>query len=112
MLKVMIIREGTRADGTQVSDVRVRNSGETFERVDIEDMPETFEAARYALLDSASDEQIVQVTSLIDQWQVGIAYEINQLVQHAGIVYRVQQGHTSQFDWLPPNVPAFFQAIE
>jgi len=111
MIRVMIIREGTRSDGTKVSDIRVRARGERFESVDIDGMPEAFEAARYALLENASDEQIVQLTSFVDQWQAGIAYKIDQLVQHAGIVYRVQQGHTSQSDWLPPNVPALFQAI-
>jgi len=113
MLRVLIIREGIAHDGTPISDVRVRgNDGSnTFERVDLANTPEAFEAARYALLDNASDEQIAQMTSLIDQWQVDAALRPGQLVLHEGIVYRVQQAHTSQADWLPQDTPALYRAL-
>ncbi|MCL2606181.1 MAG: hypothetical protein FWD93_02745 [Coriobacteriia bacterium] len=110
MVRVLIIREGILADGTKISDVRLRGrDGDDFVRVNIDDTPETFEAARYALLDNASDEQIAEMSSLVDQWEPGRALVVGGLIAHRGIVYRVLQSHTSQSDWPPARVPALFQ---
>ena len=46
-----------------------------------------------------------------DEWQVGVAYEINDEVTYDGIWYRCLQAHTSQEGWEPPNVPALWEPI-
>jgi len=112
MIRVIIIREGIDAEGNPISDVRVRGrDGDNFERLDLLDMPETFDAARHVLLDSVSDEQIMSMPSFIDRWQAGLALRPGQLVLHEDIVYRVQQAHTTQADWMPGGTPALFRAL-
>ena len=41
-------------------------------------------------------------------WQPGEALAVDDLREYQGIVYRVIQAHTSQADWLPPDVPALY----
>lgn len=106
-MKVLLMRKGKLPCGTEVSDVFVRGA----DNINIENINAVFEAARYALLDSVSDEQITQMTSLIDEWEPGVPLRPNQLVTHQGIVYRVQQGHVSQADWSPEVSPSLFRAL-
>lgn len=43
-------------------------------------------------------------------WQPdGHAYTVGDQFDHEGTPYRVLQDHTSQPDWLPPNVPALYE---
>ena|GEM_PF-2697960 len=112
-MRLIIIREITDAEGNVTSsvNVRTRDGSEPTQRIDFTNGMSTFEAARYALLDNATDEQIAELTSLIDEWQANMDYRANQLVLHGGIVYRVQQDHRSQADWMPGNTPALFRAL-
>lgn len=46
------------------------------------------------------------------EWQVGVAYSINDEVTYNGNTYKCLQSHTSIITWIPPNVPALWQLIE
>lgn len=43
------------------------------------------------------------------EWQVGVAYKVNQLVTYQGSTYKCLQAHTSQAGWTPSAVPALWQ---
>jgi hypothetical protein len=43
------------------------------------------------------------------RWEPGTFYEIGDLVTYEGTIWETRQAHTSQLDWLPPNVPALWQ---
>lgn len=42
-------------------------------------------------------------------WAPGMAYAAGDTVTYEGLAYQCVQGHTSQADWTPPNVPALWQ---
>lgn len=41
-------------------------------------------------------------------WQAGVAYAVDDMVNHQGTVYRCLQAHTSEPGWTPPAVPALW----
>lgn len=41
-------------------------------------------------------------------WQPGVAYDVNDIVDYQGVDYRCIQAHTSLVGWEPPNVPALW----
>jgi hypothetical protein len=43
------------------------------------------------------------------EWQVGVAYKVNQLVTYQNSTYKCLQAHTSQAGWTPSAVPALWQ---
>ncbi len=45
-------------------------------------------------------------------WAPGIALGVGDRVEHNGVVYVVQQAHTSQAGWEPTNLPALFTPEE
>lgn len=45
------------------------------------------------------------------EWAVGVAYSIGDEVTYNGANYRCIQAHTSQAGWMPPAVPALWQAL-
>lgn len=53
-------------------------------------------------LGELSPEDITELTALYPDWESGIAYKIDDLVNYKGTLYQVIQAHTSQADWLPP----------
>jgi len=46
--------------------------------------------------------------SVFAAWAAGVSYKAGEVVVYGGERYRVAQAHTSQSDWLPPNVPALY----
>lgn len=44
-------------------------------------------------------------------WQVGIYYEVGDIVTYEEQQYKVRQAHTSQADWLPPIVLALYLPV-
>ena len=44
-------------------------------------------------------------------WTTGQALEVGDLVSDGGVVYRVDQAHTTQTDWTPTVVPALYTRI-
>lgn len=51
--------------------------------------------------DSFTDEQALAVSSLFEEWSVGVEYKRNQIIRHDDEVYRIGQDHTSQEQWVP-----------
>ncbi len=45
------------------------------------------------------------------EWQVGVAYNVGDIVTYEGTEYRCIQAHTSIAPWIPPNVPALWEEV-
>ena len=45
-------------------------------------------------------------------WAPGLALGVGDRVEHNGVIYVVQQAHTSQVGWEPTNLPALFTPEE
>lgn len=63
---------------------------------------------RDAITELAIAADPVAVAESIPEWRPGNHYRIGQFVQHASMIYRVLQAHTSQTDWLPEQTPALY----
>ena len=46
-----------------------------------------------------------------NRWQVGRQFEQGEIVLYEGNLFRVNQTHTSQDDWLPTDTPALFTKL-
>ena len=61
------------------------------------------------VLETLPDEDVETLTFLYPKWSgEGVALEIDDLVRHDSILYKVAQAHTTQADWTPPDTPALF----
>jgi hypothetical protein len=60
---------------------------------------------------SLSDEDALQAVELFDAWQFDTFYEKGIRLRYAGKLYRVEQAHTSQADWLPDITPALYTEV-
>lgn len=58
------------------------------------------------------DETALTGIELFPAWVVGMAYSVDDRVQHGGTLYKCIQAHTSQADWTPDAVPALFTVID
>lgn len=54
------------------------------------------------------DDEAETVTTLFENWEVGVAYAVGDRRQYNGLLYRCVQAHTSQADWTPDVVPALW----
>lgn len=54
------------------------------------------------------DDEAESVTTLFEDWQMGVPYVIGDRRKYEGLLYRCVQAHTSQADWTPPVVPALW----
>ena len=61
------------------------------------------------------DESALDGIELFPAWKVGTLYEVKDgvkpRIQYEGKLYRVEQTHTSQADWLPDSTPALYSEI-
>ena len=71
--------------------------------------------ARLEQIDSAltviPDEDAPDAMTLFRKWEPGMDLVLNQRLQHAGKLYKVNQPHTSQEGWEPDKTPALFTEI-
>ena len=71
--------------------------------------------ARLEQIDSAlaviPDEDAPDAMTLFRKWTPGMDLVLNQRLQHAGKLYKVNQPHTSQEGWEPDKTPALFTEI-
>jgi hypothetical protein len=51
---------------------------------------------------------IEEAQDSVDNWSVGVSYQIDDLVNYNNQIYKVLQSHTSQAHWTPDSVPALF----
>lgn len=64
-----------------------------------------------------SDEQAMEVSTVYDPWKVGRMYSIDEIISY-GVnsvgdpqLYRVNQAHTSQANWVPDDHSALYTPI-
>lgn len=62
-------------------------------------------------LQKLPDETAVDVVTLFEKWEPDRDYVAGQRLRFGEKLYRVEQDHHSQMDWLPPNVPALYTEI-
>jgi len=58
--------------------------------------------------EALAPEEIEQLASVYPAFTAGTAYQIGDIVQYTGKLYKVVQAHTSQADWTPESTPALF----
>lgn len=75
------------------------------------------EKARHlrALIEKAAvslpDEDALEAVELFPAWATGVSYTVALRVRYEGKLYRCEQAHTSQSDWIPPAVPALWTEV-
>ena len=63
------------------------------------------------------DETAMEVVAVFDPWEVGKAYAVDDRFTYGvnGVgdpqLYKVNQAHTAQADWMPSATPALYTAI-
>ncbi len=60
---------------------------------------------------SLSDEDALEAVELFDAWTLDTFYERGVRLRYGGKLYRVEQAHTSQADWLPDITPALYTEV-
>ncbi len=60
------------------------------------------------VLDSATDDQALEMRPLYPEWQTGIEYTKGTFLQYDSILYRVLQDNTSQADWTPDKAVSLY----
>ncbi len=60
------------------------------------------------VLDSATDDQALEMRPLYPEWQTGIEYTKGTFLQYDSILYRVLQDHKSQVDWTPDKAVSLY----
>lgn len=58
------------------------------------------------------DETALSGVELFPMWEIGMAYAVDDRVQHGGTLYKCVQAHTSQADWTPDATPALYTVID
>lgn len=60
---------------------------------------------------SLADEDAMEAPVLFDAWAVGVSYVAGDRIDYEGVLYKVNQAHTSQEDWLPSETPALYSPV-
>ncbi len=60
---------------------------------------------------SLSDSDALEAMELFDAWQMDTWYTRGTRLRYGGKLYRVEQDHTSQADWLPDITPALYTEV-
>ena len=60
---------------------------------------------------SLSDEDALEAVELFDAWQMDTWYTRGTRLRYGDKLYRVEQDHTSQADWLPDITPALYTEV-
>lgn len=55
-----------------------------------------------------SENKMAQIMRLFPRWEIDKSYEIGEVVEYEGSLYKVLQPHTSQSDWTPDVAPSLF----
>jgi len=62
-------------------------------------------------VEATAEEDLLQYAELFPAYRVKKAYEAGERFYYEGQLYNVVQGHTSQFDWRPDELPALYTQI-
>ena len=60
------------------------------------------------LLPANDDTKIIDCEDLVDNWDIGIDYAVDDIRKFDGQVYKCVQAHTSQDGWEPSQTPALW----
>ena len=60
---------------------------------------------------SLSDEDAINCVELFKPWAVGVWLKKDERIRYGTDLYRVEQPHTTQVDWLPPDYPALYTKV-
>lgn len=60
---------------------------------------------------SLSDEDALEAVELFPAWVMDTFYERGVRLRYGGKLYRVEQSHTSQADWLPDITPSLYAEV-
>lgn len=63
------------------------------------------------LIEDLDEREAADAAMLFPAWHAGRDYQAGDRVRYGGKLYRVVQGHTSQANWLPDEVPALYEEI-
>jgi chitodextrinase len=78
---------------------------------------EQFRRALQMFAASLDDEKAMEVATIYDPWKEGKAYAVGEFFTYGENavgdpqLYKVNQAHVSQFDWLPDLNPALYTPI-
>lgn len=80
-------------------------------------MAEQFRRAVQMFIRSLTDEEAMEVATVYPKWEVGKTYKTDDIFSYGENsvgdpqLYRVEQDHTSQADWLPSDNRALYTPI-
>ena len=62
---------------------------------------------------SITDKQAITISTLWPEWSAdSVQYKVDDVVNHAGHLYRCEQAHTSQADWTPDASASLWSQID
>lgn len=62
----------------------------------------------FVLSDNLTEEQKAIILEQFPEYQVGMIYNTNDVVDYQGKLYKVLQDHVSQGDWIPDSTPSLY----
>lgn len=82
-------------------------------RSDILNQAQAIRAATQQLAKCAPDDVLMtQPMALFDEWSAdSVAYELNDIRQYGGLLYRCVNAHTSQASWTPTDAPSLWTRV-
>lgn len=60
---------------------------------------------------SLPDDDALEAVELFPAWAADTAYTLGIRVRYGDTLYRCEQAHTSQSDWIPPDTPALWTEV-
>lgn len=60
---------------------------------------------------SLPDDDALEAVELFPAWAADTAYDLGVRVRYGDKLYRCEQAHTSQSDWIPPDTPALWTEV-
>jgi len=61
--------------------------------------------------ESLSGKELASIASLYPKWKAGLSVVVDDIYRVQNTLYKVVQAHTTQADWMPPQVPALFTPV-
>ena len=62
-------------------------------------------------VDDLSEDELMDMIDLYESYQISKLYKVDDIFNYEGQLYKVIQEHTSQEDWIPPELPALYLSM-
>ena len=59
-------------------------------------------------VDELDENELLGMIDLYESYEIGKSYKIDDIFKYEGKLYKVIQGHTSQKNWIPSELPALY----